>query len=165
MLVRDSNFNDWIFIVKSGSIKVIKKLVRVTSEKMNANGEFRKQCTHADVMLAFRGDQPGFNQLVEREPTLEFPPALCRHRPQSSISDLTLLQDNTYIENTPNDVVTPLPRDETPRRCKSAFARKASGEATTTRRGWQKIRPNLENITGRKRGKQKSKLASQKSTR
>ncbi|XP_041350042.1 uncharacterized protein LOC121369190 [Gigantopelta aegis] len=57
VIVRNSNFSDWIFIVKSGSITVLKKLIKVRHTRTKFAG--RPQKAFSDRLLAFQNNELG----------------------------------------------------------------------------------------------------------
>ena len=144
--------------MKSGSIKVVKKLVRVKNDAVDVTGTMRRRVTRDDVMRVFKTDQFKFNQLIEKEKKV-FPPAYSTRRPQSGLTELTLLQDNTYTEEKHTPTVT--------RRCRSAFVRTTAGGPTGAPRSLQQqVRDaDVTSHAGRVRGRRKVKLTSQKSAK
>ena len=106
-MVRDSNYNGWIYIVKSGSVQVLKKLVH-TEPSVNARtGEILQQTTDADIYWAFKTNRPTLSRLL-LACGVDFPePIADRVKSRDDTRDvtrddtLTLLTDFSFGSSTP----------------------------------------------------------------
>lgn len=64
VLVRDSNYNGWLYIVKSGSLQVLKKLVRTQPTVHPKTGRMLNFTSDADIYMAFKSDRPTLDRLL-----------------------------------------------------------------------------------------------------
>ncbi|CAC5387320.1 unnamed protein product [Mytilus coruscus] len=74
IMTRDSNLSEWIFIVKSGSIRVMKKLVKTKSNTSKRTG-MHKKVAHTDGYSAFQANEDEF-QRFNLYNSIELPPPL-----------------------------------------------------------------------------------------
>ncbi|XP_076117297.1 cyclic nucleotide-binding domain-containing protein 2-like isoform X1 [Mytilus galloprovincialis] len=74
IMTRDSNLSEWIFIVKSGSIRVMKKLVKTKSNTSKRTG-LHKKVAHTNGYSAFQANEDEF-QRFNLYNSIELPPPL-----------------------------------------------------------------------------------------
>ena len=110
-MVRDSNFNGWIYVVKSGSVQVLKKLVHTEPSVHRKTGEILSHSTDADFYLAFKTGRPTLDRLLAAC-GVDFPQPLGdRIKQQNRVNSaqhhdvtdetLTLLTDCSFGANSP----------------------------------------------------------------
>ncbi|KAL3851983.1 hypothetical protein ACJMK2_015672 [Sinanodonta woodiana] len=64
VLVKDSNFSDWIYIVKSGSLTVLKKLEKVYSTVNSKTGNYTEKA-HTHGYFSFRVDETNYHRYAD----------------------------------------------------------------------------------------------------
>ncbi|KAK3605846.1 hypothetical protein CHS0354_002481 [Potamilus streckersoni] len=64
VLVRDSNFSDWIYIVKSGSLTVLKKLEKVYPTVNSRTGNYTEKA-HTQGYFSFRVDETDYHRYAD----------------------------------------------------------------------------------------------------
>ena len=87
VMVRDSNYNDWIYIVKSGSVQVLKKLIKIQPDINMKNGRLLPHTSSADILLAFQSDKITLQRLMMNS-GLEFENPIIPKRQQQQDEDV-----------------------------------------------------------------------------
>ncbi|XP_067685461.1 cyclic nucleotide-binding domain-containing protein 2-like [Haliotis asinina] len=95
VMVKDSNASDWIFVVKSGSVTVLKKLVKAQPTLNKKTGRYH-QVAHTSGYLAFQSNVIAYSRyLAYNNRTLPSPLSLSLNSSFTTDSDVTQSSDVT----------------------------------------------------------------------
>ncbi|XP_046335185.2 uncharacterized protein LOC124117385 isoform X2 [Haliotis rufescens] len=95
VMVKDSNFSDWIFIVKSGSVTVLKKLAKAQTTLNKKTGRYH-QVANTDGYVAFQSNALAYARyLAYNNKTLPSPLTLSLNSSFNADSDVTQSNDVT----------------------------------------------------------------------